>query len=69
MKVGNGVLLLLKIKNFESKNFKINLIPKSQKKTLYKENKKLYDNITKFLYEYFPDFKRELDKRIKICYK
>jgi hypothetical protein len=52
-----------------SKNFKINLIPKSQKKTLYKENKKLYDNITKFLYEYFPDFKRELDKRIKICYK
>ena len=52
-----------------SKNFKINLIPKSQKKTLYKENMKLYNNITKFLYEYFPDFKKELDKRIKICYK
>ena len=62
---------IIENKNFRklSKNFRINLIPKSQKITLYKENLKLYNNITKILYEYFPEFKRELNKRIKICYK
>ena len=62
---------IIENKNFRklSKNFKIKLIPQSQKVTLYKENVKNYNNITKFLYEYFPDFKKQLDKRIKICYK
>ena len=63
--------VIIENKNFRklSKNFKFNLIPKSQKVTLYKENKNKYNQLTKILYEYFPDFKRQLDKRIKICYK
>ena len=63
--------VIIENKNFRklSKNFKINLIPNSQKVTLYKENKNKYNHIIKFLYEYFPDFKTQLNKRIKICYK
>ena len=61
---------IIENKNFRklSKNFPIKTIPNSQNITLYKENKKKYNIITKKLYEYFPEFKRELDKRIKKCY-
>ena len=52
-----------------SKNFSIKPIPKSQKISLYKENKKNYNKITKNLYEYFPEFKKQLEIRIKECYK
>ena len=52
-----------------SKNFSIKPIPKSQKISLYKENKKNYDKINKNLYEYFPEFKKQLELRIKECYK
>jgi len=52
-----------------SKNFSIKPIPKSQKISLYKENKKNYNKITKNLYEYFPEFKKQLDIKIKECYK
>ena len=62
---------IIENKNFRklSKNFKIKTIPNSQNITLYNENKNKYDIITKNLYEYFPEFKKQLDKRIKKCYK
>ena len=52
-----------------SKKIKIKIISNSQNISLYNENKYKYDNITKNLYEYFPEFKMQLDKRIKKCYK
>ena len=61
---------IIENKNFRklSKQFPIITIPNSQNITLYDENKHKYNIITKNLYEYFPEFKKQLDKRIKECY-
>ena len=61
---------IIEKKNFRklSTNFKIKIIPYSQNITLYKENEKKYDNILKNLYDYFPEFKKQLDLRIEKYY-
>jgi len=62
--------LIMENKSFRklSKNFAIKQIRHSQKISLYKENKNKYNIIIKKLYDYFPEFKKQLDIRIKKCY-
>jgi len=63
--------LIMSDKNLKklSKFFPIKTIPNSQEITLYKENKGQYNNINKKLYEYFPEYKKMLEIRIKKCYE